>query len=57
VDNLKPEHDPEVIYEHYGDILWKTGDEVKALEMWKKSVEAGNDSETLKLKIENKGMK
>lgn len=57
VDNLQPEHDPEVIYEHYGDILWKTGDEAKALEMWKKSVETGNNSETLKLKIENKGMK
>ncbi|MCE5330811.1 MAG: tetratricopeptide repeat protein [Bacteroidales bacterium] len=57
VDNLQPGQDPEVIYEHYGDILWKTGDEAKALEMWKKSVETGNDSETLKLKIENKGMK
>lgn len=57
LDNIESEKDSGVITEHYGDILWKTGDAVKALEMWKKSFESGNVTDELKLKIENKGMK
>lgn len=57
LDNLESDKDAGVITEHYGDILWKTGDTVKALEMWKKSFESGNVTEELKQKIENKGMK
>ena len=57
LDNIESEKDSGVISEHYGDILWKTGDAVKALEMWKKSFESGNVTDELKLKIENKGMK
>ncbi len=42
----------DVIIEHYGDVLYKTGDIEKAVEMWKKSLEMGNKSTTLPLKIE-----
>lgn len=40
------------LYEHYGDILFKNGDKEKALEMWKKAAEIGDDaSEDLPAKI------
>ncbi len=52
VNNLKAGQDPGVLLEHYGDILLKTGNNTKALEMWKKSWESGNKSDELKLKIE-----
>ncbi|MEI7504888.1 MAG: hypothetical protein WCJ61_16560, partial [Paludibacter sp.] len=62
VDNLPKEEDHGVILEHYGDILWMNGkadgkDDAKALEMWQKSFDAGNQSEQMKQKIANKGWK
>jgi tetratricopeptide (TPR) repeat protein len=39
------------ILEHYGDILFKTGEPEKALEQWKKAKELGSDSKTLDEKI------
>jgi tetratricopeptide (TPR) repeat protein len=61
VDNLPKEEDHVIILEHYGDILWmysKEGSEdAKALEMWQKSLDAGNKTEEIKQKIENKGWK
>ena len=39
------------VYEHYGDVLFKTGEENKAIEQWKKARELGGDSKTLKRKI------
>lgn len=43
------------VYEHYGDVLYKTGEEEKALEYWEKAKEKGNDrSTTLDKKIETK---
>ena len=49
------EDDPSsVVLEHYGDILYKTGEEEKALEQWKKAKELGSDSETLDKKIKTK---
>ena len=39
------------VLEHYGDILYKTGDKEKALEQWKKAKELGSDSTTLDKKI------
>jgi len=59
IDNLTKEEDPGVVLEHYGDILWMSGadNEVKALETWQKSYDAGNKTEELKLKITNKGWK
>jgi predicted negative regulator of RcsB-dependent stress response len=42
----------QVIWEHYGDILYKTGDAQKAIEAWKKSAELGNKSKTNAKKIE-----
>ena len=38
--------------DHYGDILYMTGDKEKALEQWKKSKEMGKVSATLDKKIE-----
>lgn len=39
------------VYEHYGDILYKTGEPEKALEQWKKAKELKSDSKTLDEKI------
>jgi tetratricopeptide (TPR) repeat protein len=45
------------ILEHYGDILFKTGNTDKAVEQWEKALKAkgaGGDTDLLKKKIENK---
>ena len=42
------------VLEHYGDILYKTGEEEKALEQWKKAKEIGSESTTLEKKIKTK---
>lgn len=39
------------VYEHYGDVLFMTGEQEKAVEQWKKSRELGGDSRALKRKI------
>lgn len=44
--------DDEVIFDHYGDILFHLGEKEKAVENWKKSQEKGNQSAILKQKIE-----
>jgi len=54
VDNLGKEEEPGVVYEHCGDIFWKNNEPEKALDMWKKSYDAGNKTDTLKKKIETK---
>ncbi len=46
--------DSDVVVEHYGDILFKNGDVEKAVEQWKLSESMGNESETLKQKIQTK---
>ena len=61
IDNLPKGDDAGVILEHYGDILWMhgKGDELstkKAVEMWQKSYDAGNKTDELKQKIENKAI-
>lgn len=48
--------DSDVVVEHYGDILFKTGNTEKALEIWKLSKEMGNTSVELLNKIENKSL-
>lgn len=45
------EKSPEII-EHYGDILYKTGEKEKAVEQWKKAKELNNESPALDRKIE-----
>ncbi len=42
------------VLEQYGDILYKTGEEEKAIEQWKKAKELGSDSKTLDKKIKTK---
>jgi Tfp pilus assembly protein PilF len=42
----------DVLFEHYGDVLYKTDSKDEAVKMWKKSQELGNKSEKLQLKIE-----
>ena len=44
----------EVIVEHCGDIYFMTGDVEGALKYWKKALEMGSESKTLKQKIEKK---
>lgn len=56
VDYMEKDEESGVVYEHYGDILWKTNDQTNALLYWKKSYEAGNKTNDLKKKIDNKGM-
>ncbi|MDR0233132.1 MAG: tetratricopeptide repeat protein [Dysgonamonadaceae bacterium] len=41
----------EEIIDHYGDILYKTGNVEKAVEQWKKALELGKDTEIVKRKI------
>jgi len=48
--------DSKVIVEHYGDVLFKVGNIDAAVEIWKLSVEMGNDSKELKEKIENNSL-
>jgi tetratricopeptide (TPR) repeat protein len=55
IDNLPKDQDSGVILEHYGDILWMSGDKSKAMEMWKKSYDSGHQNEALKKKIDNNG--
>ena len=42
------------IIEHYGDILYMTGDKEEALKQWEKALELSPDSDILKRKVENK---
>jgi len=56
IDYMAKDEESGVILEHYGDILWKTNDQVNALRYWQKSYDAGNKTNDLKKKIENKGM-
>lgn len=44
----------DVIVEHCGDIYYMTGDVDGALTYWKKALEMGSESKTLKQKIEKK---
>lgn len=44
----------DVIVEHCGDIYYMTGDVDGALKYWKQALEMGNESKTLKQKIEKK---
>lgn len=47
------EEDPSAeVLEHYGDVLFKTGDAEGAMEYWLKARELGEESEALKRKIE-----
>jgi tetratricopeptide (TPR) repeat protein len=39
------------VYEHYGDVLYMTGDALKAVEQWKTAKKLGSDSKTLDQKI------
>ncbi len=56
VDNLKEEESRGVILDHYGDILWMSGEEhhAKAIEIWQKAYDSGYQPEALKMKIINK---
>ena len=42
------------IIEHYGDILYMTGDKEEAVKQWEKALELSPDSDILKRKVENK---
>lgn len=42
------------VLEHYGDVLYKTGETEEALEFWLRAKEKGSESKTLDKKIETK---
>ncbi|MGL4992751.1 MAG: tetratricopeptide repeat protein [Bacteroidales bacterium] len=42
----------DVIIEHYGDILYKNGDNERAIEQWKRALELGSQSKSLLKKID-----
>lgn len=42
------------VYEHYGDILFRTGEKRKAVKFWKKARKIGSESEFLNKKIRDK---
>lgn len=42
------------IIEHYGDILYMTGDKEEAVKQWEKALELSPDSDILKRKVDNK---
>lgn len=46
--------DSAALLEHYGDVLFMTGDIDEALEYWNKALEKGSDSKTLHQKIKDK---
>lgn len=48
------ENENSTLIEHYGDILFMSGEIEGALENWKKSLDLGNDSTILKQKIKEK---
>lgn len=56
IDNAMKNDDEksDVIVEHCGDIYFMTGDAEGALKYWKKALEMGSESKTLKQKIEKK---
>ena len=56
IDNAMKSDDEksDVIVEHCGDIYYMTGDVDGALSYWKKTLEMGSESKTLKQKIEKK---
>lgn len=50
IENSEEELSAEVV-EHYGDVLYRTGEKEKAREQWKKAKELGGDSAALDKKI------
>lgn len=53
IENSKEDNLSAEVVEHYGDVLFQTGEKEKALEQWKKAKELGGDSPTLDRKIKN----
>ena len=51
ISNLNPNEQNGVIYDHYGDILLENGDRDKAVEMWQKAIEEGEDAQRINAKI------
>jgi len=51
IDYLDSKQSPGVVYDHYGDILLKNGNEKKALEIWKKAYET-EKTDAIKKKID-----
>ncbi|MBN2765353.1 MAG: tetratricopeptide repeat protein [Paludibacteraceae bacterium] len=53
VDNLEADYDATVIYDHYGDILWKSGNKEKAAQMWQKAIDKGLKDAVVEDKLKN----
>ena len=53
IDNMPVDFDSSILYEYYGDILYKTNNNSEAIEMWQKSCDEGNKSEKILGKIKS----
>ncbi|MBK7215284.1 MAG: tetratricopeptide repeat protein [Bacteroidales bacterium] len=51
--SLSPKDDADLL-EHYGDILYKLGDNAQALEYWKRAKQSGGNSDLLEKKIKDR---
>ncbi|MCL2596178.1 MAG: tetratricopeptide repeat protein [Paludibacter sp.] len=51
ISNLNINDQNGVIYDHYGDILLKNDNREKAVEMWKKAIDEGEDAQKINAKI------
>lgn len=57
LEHLDPDDtEPGTILDHYGDILWMTGNHEKAVESWEKAFDSGYETEELKQKIKTKSL-
>jgi tetratricopeptide (TPR) repeat protein len=57
IDNLQKNEQNGVIYDHYGDILLKNSNTEKAIEMWQKAIDEGENAEKINVKIKENSKK
>lgn len=51
---VQNEQESAVVIEHYGDVLWKLGEETEAVNYWERALKAGEGSELLERKATEK---
>ena len=51
---LGREDESAVVVEHYGDVLWKLGEEKEAVKYWERAIKLGEGSEFLERKVQEK---
>jgi tetratricopeptide (TPR) repeat protein len=51
---IETEKESAVVLEHYGDVMWKLDNKKEAVKFWEKAIKAGEGSELLEKKIQDK---